>query len=102
MLKRIPLMILFGVLVLGCGQREGSSPTEGLKAVPDIVERRAQFVEQFLDADVSHLSAGDREALKHLVAAARAVDEIFRLQAWAGNPGFAPEVAALVGSAGPS
>jgi hypothetical protein len=97
MLKRIPLMILFGVLVLGCGQREGSSPTEGLKAVPDIVERRAQFVEQFLDADVSHLSAGDREALKHLVAAARAVDEIFRLQAWAGNPGFAPEVAALEG-----
>jgi hypothetical protein len=90
-------MILFGVLVLGCGQREGSSPTEGLKAVPDIVERRAQFVEQFLDADVSHLSAGDREALKHLVAAARAVDEIFRLQAWAGNPGFAPEVAALEG-----
>ena len=63
----------------------------------DIFERRAQFVEQSLTADVSHLSEGDREALTYLVAAARAMDEIFRLQAWAGNPDFAPEVAALEG-----
>jgi hypothetical protein len=63
----------------------------------DIVERRAQFVEQSLTADVFHLSEGDREALTHLVAAARAMDEIFRLQAWAGNPEFASEVAAFEG-----
>jgi len=63
----------------------------------DIVDRRAQFVETPLTADVSHLSDGDREALKHLVAAAREMDEIFRLQAWAGNPDFAAEVAALTG-----
>jgi len=68
-----------------------------LHVVSDIAERRAQFVQQSLSADVSHVSAGDREALKHLVEAARAMDEIFWLQAWAGNPGFAPDVAALKG-----
>jgi hypothetical protein len=91
------MVLLCGLVAVGCGQRDGSQEEERFAVVSDIVERRAQFVEQSLDADVSHLSAGDREALKHLVAAARAVDEIFRLQAWAGNPGFAPEVAALEG-----
>ncbi|MBD3871461.1 MAG: hypothetical protein IFK91_00895 [Acidobacteria bacterium] len=65
---------------------------DGLTVVSDIAQRRAQFVETSVTADVSHLSAGDREALSHLVAAAREVDEIFRLQAWAGNPGLAVEV----------
>jgi hypothetical protein len=68
-----------------------------LKVVNDIAERRAQFVEQSLTADVAHLSAGDRQALQHLVEAARAMDEIFRLQAWAGNPEFVPDVVALEG-----
>jgi hypothetical protein len=65
--------------------------------VSDIAERQAQFVKQPLDADVSHLSDGDREALRHLVAAAREIDAIFWIQAWAGNPDFAPKVEALEG-----
>jgi hypothetical protein len=91
------MVFLCGLMVLGCGQREGSPPGEGLQVVSNIAERRAQFVEQSLSADVSHLSAGDRKALKHLVEAARAMDEIFWLQAWAGNPGFSPDVMALEG-----
>ncbi|MCW8985039.1 MAG: hypothetical protein OQK55_06825, partial [Thermoanaerobaculales bacterium] len=63
----------------------------------DIIERRAQFVERSLTADVAHLSAGDHQALIHLVEAARAMDEIFWLQAWAGNPEFEPGVVALEG-----
>jgi hypothetical protein len=97
MWQRGAMVFLCGLMVLGCGQRDDSPPGEGLYIVGDIAERRAQFVEQPLTADVSHLSTGDREALKHLVEAARAMDEIFRLQAWAGNPVFAPEVAALNG-----
>ena len=97
MWRRGSMIILCGLVVLGCGQRDSSPPGEGLYVVSDIAERRAQFVEQSLTADVSHLSAGDREALKHLVEAARAMDEIFWLQAWAGNPGFATDVAALEG-----
>ena len=97
MCRRGAMVFLCSLMVLGCGQHDGSPPDGGLYVVNDITERRAQFVEQSLTADLSHLSEGDREALKHLVAAARAMDEIFHLQAWAGNPGFAPEVAALEG-----
>ena len=89
--------ILCGLIFLGCGQNEVSQPGGGLMVANDIVARRAQFVEQSLTADVSHLSEGDREALSHLVEAARAMDEVFRLQAWAGNPEFEPAVAALHG-----
>jgi hypothetical protein len=91
------MVFLCGLMVLGCGQRDSSPPGEGLYVVSNIAERRAQFVEQSLTADVSHLSAGDRKALIHLVEAARVMDDIFWLQAWAGNPGFAPDVAALEG-----
>jgi len=97
MWRRGFLVFLCGLAVLSCGPRDGSQGGDGIAVVDDIFERRAQFVEMSLDADVSHLSAGDREALQHLVQAARAVDEIFRLQAWAGNPGFAPAVEALEG-----
>ncbi len=78
-----------------------STPTvSALKVAPDIVARRAQFVQKELAVDVSHLAEGDRQALKHLVEAARVIDEIFTLQAWAGNPDFAPQVAALTGPEG--
>ena len=88
MVRRTSLVMLCCVAFLSCGQ--GDRPREGepLTIVDDIVERRAQFVSRDLDADVSHLSDGDRLALRHLVAAAEAVDEIFWLQAWADNPSF--------------
>jgi hypothetical protein len=91
------MVLLCGLMVLGCGQHDSTPPGKGLHFVSDIAGRRAQFVEQSLTADVSHLSSGDREALKHLVEAARAMDEIFWLQAWAGNPEFEPDVVALQG-----
>ncbi len=97
MWRRGIMVLLCSLMVLACGPRDGSPPGEGLHIVSDIAERRAQFVEQSLTADVSHLSAGDRQALQHLVNAGQAIDEIFKLQAWAGNPGFAPVVAALEG-----
>jgi hypothetical protein len=91
------MVFLCVLTVFGCGKVEVAPPGDGLQLVTDIGQRRAQFVEKSLTADVSHLSAGDREALKHLVAASRAMDEIFRMQAWADNPSFAHEVAALEG-----
>jgi hypothetical protein len=97
MWRRVSLFILCGAVVVGCGRGDGPPPEKGLTVVPDIVERRGQFVERSLDADLSHLSAGDRAALAHLVEAAKAVDRIFWLQAWADNPEFAPAVAALEG-----
>ncbi|MFV2072027.1 MAG: peptidase [Thermoanaerobaculales bacterium] len=96
---RVGVVILVcGLTVPGCGPGEETRSAEGLTVVPDIVERRAQFVLQTLSADVSHLSDGDREALRHLVTAARSMDEIFKAQAWAGNAGFADQVAMLEGA----
>jgi len=87
----------------GCGA-PASTPTadEGLAVVDDIRERREQFVREVLEADVSHLSEGDREALGHLVEAARVMDEIFRVQVWRDNPACAGRVAALDGPLAPA
>jgi len=89
-----------GLTALACAPRETSRAENELTVAPDIVARRAQFVPEELTADVAHLSDGDREALRHLVNAAQAVDGIFKMQAWAENPAFAPQVAALDPSLG--
>ena len=54
------LIMVCGLVVLGCGRCEKSVMTDGLMVVPDILQRRAQFVETSLTAQVSHLSDGDR------------------------------------------
>ena len=77
---------------VGCGKKGNEMPI-----APDIEGRRAQFVRQQLDARLDHLSPGDRGALEHLIEAARVMDEIFARQAWARNPEFAAQVAALKG-----
>ncbi len=97
MYRRSSMVLLCCVALVSCGGGDEPSVSRDLTIVEDISQRRAQFVPRELDADVSHLTAGDRQALRHLVAAAEAADEIFWLQAWAGNPGFAPEVEALEG-----
>ncbi len=98
MWQRRVVIVVVGLAALGCGQRQPASPEEGLLIAPDIATRRAQFVVQELGADLSHLSQGDREALRHLVQAAGAIDEIFRVQAWSGNPGLASEVDSYTGA----
>jgi hypothetical protein len=91
------VIALAAVLLVGCVDRERPVPSDDLTVVPDIADRRAQFVPQELTADVDHLPEGDREALRHLVEAARAMDEIFELQAWADGPSFRPRLARLTG-----
>jgi hypothetical protein len=45
----------------------------------------ARFAPTELRVDTSALSAGDRKALVHLIAAARVIDDIFLTQLWSGN-----------------
>lgn len=70
-------------------------PAGNLKIAPDITVRRAQFEPHAISADLSTLSPADREALAHLVAAAKEIDTVFKLQAWRQNPGFAEKLAGL-------
>ncbi len=93
-------LMLFAVapLLAACvGPPPASQSADALRVAPDIVARRAQFAPHDLTADVSALSAGDQEALTHLIAASRAIDEVFVRQAWQKNPEFAEKVAALEG-----
>jgi hypothetical protein len=88
------VMVVCAAVLSGCGRR----PSTELEVAADVATRRAKFVPQTLAADLSHLSESDRQALGHLVAAARIVDQIFTQQAWQGNPNFAPRVAEYSGS----
>ena len=80
-----------------CVFAEAQPAGQVLKIAPDVKARRAQFIQETLDADTSGLSAADLRALSHLVKAARIVDHLFLRQAWAGNSGFAPSVGSLTG-----
>lgn len=93
------LALVAVAMAVGCARPEApiTGEADALSVAPDIAARRAQFVPERLSADVGHLSEGDRQALRHLVVAARAMDEIFALQAWTGNAELAPRVAALDG-----
>jgi hypothetical protein len=93
------MVMLCCVLLVSCGGGDRPSASWDLRVVEDIAQRRAQFVPRRLDADVSHLSDGDRQALRHLVAAAEAVDGIFWLQAWTENPSFSALAWELEGEA---
>jgi len=91
------LILVAALGLAACSQSSQPEPGSELSVVPDIAERRARFAPQVLRADISHLEEGDREALRHLVEAAKVMDEIFHIQAWAGNSELAPRVAALSG-----
>jgi hypothetical protein len=98
-MKNAGLVVLMLTMILtGCGATpDAPEETSGLVVRDDIVELRAQFVPRALTAETLHLSDGDCEALLHLADAAKAIDEIFTIQAWAGNPEFASKVGALEG-----
>ncbi|MEM9290403.1 MAG: hypothetical protein AAGD01_01840 [Acidobacteriota bacterium] len=89
-----------GVLVMACGNptasQDASAPAVLLAELPesfsagsiaaDIEERRKQLPAAPLEADLSALSESDREVVELLIEASRPLDEIFRIQAWSGNP----------------
>jgi len=90
----VQILVLSVITVMGCGtQTEKAPAVDGLTVAQDIDARRAQFVPKELTADLSSLSEGDRRALAHLVKAAQIMSDVFAVQAWAGNPDFAQELA---------
>ncbi|HYG62755.1 MAG TPA: hypothetical protein VEL74_09260 [Thermoanaerobaculia bacterium] len=67
------------------------------KIVPDIASRVAKFAPIPLQADLSALSASDRQVLDLLIQASHYMDDIFLRQAWAGNPEMQREIAGWQG-----
>lgn len=68
-----------------------------LTIVPDIEARVKQFHPVHLTADLSFLPLEERQAVNHLIAAARIMHRIYLRQTWEGHAAFAPKVAALQG-----
>ena len=76
MKKMLPLM-------LAVAGARGAEPTGSTLA--ELNRMTARFAPTELRVDTSALSAGDRKALVHLIAAARVIDDIFLTQLWSGN-----------------
>ena len=64
-----------------------------LKIAPDVDKRLAKFSPTPLEADLSSLSAKERQVLDKLVEAAKLMNEIFLRQAWAGNAQLRQQIA---------
>jgi hypothetical protein len=71
--------------------------TVSLEIAPDVEERLERFAPTELSADLSSLSAEDREVLHLLVEAARYMDQIFLRQAGHGYPEMRAALAAMDG-----
>jgi hypothetical protein len=52
---------------------------------PELAKKIRRFAPTVLTADTSRLSAGDRQALKKIIAAAKLMDPLFLRQVWNGN-----------------
>ncbi len=87
------LLFSLGLTWVACSKQK----EKPLQVVDDIAVRRAQFVQLQLGADLTHLSAGDRAAVDHLVKASQHIDSIFDLQVWRKNPEFKKQVDAYDG-----
>lgn len=96
-IKRMLMCMLTTVLVIACSP-VAKEKKDVLDVLPDIAARRAQFSTMPLGADLSVLDQGDRQALDVLFEAADAIDEIYALQAWRGNPELKQKIQAYDGA----
>ncbi|MGA9115938.1 MAG: hypothetical protein WB626_04115 [Bacteroidota bacterium] len=80
---RLPVLFLSGLLALsmmeGCMQKQPDASPSPLAA------RIARFAPAVLTSDTLFLSGGERQALRHLAAAARIMDTLYLRQVWSGN-----------------
>ncbi|MCU1263277.1 MAG: MutT/NUDIX family protein, partial [Bryobacterales bacterium] len=77
------LLRLLVSLLLPLMSHTETAPFPDLKTLEQM---SARFARTPLEVDTSHLSAGDRQALVKLIAAAHAIDDVFLKQYWSGNP----------------
>ena len=71
--------------------------TRGRKTVagdPELAKKIRRFAPTVLTSSTSHLSPGDRKALKKIIEAAKLLDPLFLRQVWQGNDGLHETLAA--------
>jgi hypothetical protein len=82
-LKLLISLLLIGSLAMTSLSQKKSHPKHA--ADPDLAKKIARFSPTVLTADLSQLSAGDRQALTKIIAAAKLLDPLFLRQVWSGN-----------------
>lgn len=80
----VSLLLLSTLLITSISgmQQRGSKKPVG---DPDLAKKIARFAPTTLTANTSKLSAGDRQALNKIIAAAKLFDPLFLRQVWSGN-----------------
>src|SRR5712671_2068093 len=77
------LAVILAMAFVGLVAQEGRVPeTAGLQRLEKMT---ARFAPTSIQADLSHVSAADRQVLAKLVEASKMVDALFLRQVWAGN-----------------
>jgi hypothetical protein len=91
------LVLVLALVLAACGgaQKVEMEAVEGLAVAPDIEVRLARLAPTELTADLSGLPESEIEALRHILAAARLMDEIFLRQVSVDNPALRDAVASL-------
>lgn len=91
------LMATFLMANISGTQRRG-----GKKAAGDaeLARKIARFAPTTLTANTAQLSAGDRQALKKIIAAAKLLDPLFLRQVWSGNDALQQKLVADKSTAG--
>ena len=87
---------LFSILSASALVGAAGAVTTAEEPVPDLAaltKMAARFAPVDIGADVSKLPAEERQALVHLIEAARQVDAIFLRQVWGGNPALMMDLA---------
>ena len=80
----VGLLLLSTLLITSISgmQKRGSTQSVG---GPELAKKIARFAPTTLTADLSSLSARDRQALNKIIAAAKLLDPLFLRQVWSGN-----------------
>jgi Peptidase family M49 len=84
-MKLVVSLLLLSTLLIGSisgMQRRGAKAVSG---DPELAKKIARFAPTVLTANTARLSAGDRQALAKIIAAARLLDPLFLQQVWSGN-----------------
>ncbi len=78
----VATIVALNILFSGCRKQE--QPSGEIDMI--VSKKIARFAPTEITADISTLSAGDREALTKIIEAAQFMDPIFLQQVWSGNP----------------
>src|SRR5215204_1614205 len=78
----VSVVVIVSIAATNLGTQKPRRPGAG---DPELAKKIARFSPTVLTADLSQLSAGDRQALAKIIEAAKLFDPLFLQQVWEGN-----------------